>query len=93
MPLLDLGWRGESVYQVDADLIATGRTCIVGASGSGKSYAVGVVCGELCKNKVPFTIVDVEGEFSGLKERYELIWVGEGQGCDIGWSGLNIRIS
>lgn len=91
MPLLDLGWRGEEPFQVDADLVATGRTCVVGASGSGKSYAVGVICEELCKNKVPLALIDVEGEYSGLKERYELIWVSEGRGCDVSWSSLNVE--
>ena len=69
-------------FQVSPDLIATGRTCVIGSSGSGKSYTVGVICEELCKNKVPFVIVDIEGEYSGLKEKFEVIWVGDDEKSD-----------
>src|SRR3972149_3173200 len=91
LPLLQLGWQGEEPFQVDAELIATGRTCIIGASGSGKSFTVGVICEELCKNQIPFALVDVEGEYSGLKEKYEAIWVGEDERCDLHWDNLNIE--
>src|SRR5579872_2034619 len=79
---------GESTepFQVDTNLISTGRTCVIGTSGSGKSYTVGVICEELCKAKVPFAIIDLEGEYSGLKEKYEAIWVGDDEGCDLMWS-------
>ena len=65
------------LFEVSPDLFATGRTCVIGSSGSGKSYTVGVICEELCKNKVPFVIIDIEGEYSGLKEKYDVIWVGD----------------
>jgi hypothetical protein len=42
--LLHLGLDGDEEFVVDANLVATGRTCVIGASGSGKSYAVGVIC-------------------------------------------------
>ena len=72
-------------FQVSPELIATGRTCVIGSSGSGKSYTVGVICEELCKNKVPFVIVDIEGEYSGLKEKYQVIWVGDDEKSDLRW--------
>ena len=72
---------------MSADLIATGRTCVIGSSGSGKSYTVGVLCEELCKSKVPFVIIDIEGEYSGIKKKFEAIWVGDDDGCDIKWGG------
>jgi uncharacterized protein len=80
------GEESKEAFQVSADLIATGRTCVIGSSGSGKSYTVGVLCEELCKNNVPFVIIDVEGEYSGLKEKYEVIWVGDDENCDLKWS-------
>lgn len=73
-------------FEIDASLITTGRTCVIGSSGSGKSYAVGVICEELCKAGVPFAIIDVEGEYSGLKEKFEAVWVGDDEGCDLFWS-------
>lgn len=82
----------NEVFQVNADLLATGRTCVIGSSGSGKSYTVGVICEELCKNSVPFVIIDVEGEYSGIKEKYEAIWVGDHDNCDLKWrNSVNLR--
>jgi DNA-binding Lrp family transcriptional regulator len=89
-PILYLGSDGELPFEVDANTLATGRTCIIGASGSGKSYAVGVMCEELCKSQVPFAIVDTEGEHSGLKEKYEVVLVGDDGACDLQWSSLDL---
>jgi len=72
-------------FEVNADQIATGRTCVIGSSGSGKSYTVAVICEELCKNKVPFVIIDIEGEYSGLKEKFEVIWLGDEDNSDLRW--------
>jgi hypothetical protein len=77
-------------FQVNADSIATGRTCIIGSSGSGKSYAVGVLCEELCKGAVPFALLDTEGEYSGLKDRFEALWIGEDPYCDMKWHEVDI---
>jgi hypothetical protein len=94
MPLLNLGWRDDEPFQVDADVLATGRTCILGASGSGKSYTVGVLCEELFRNKVPFLLIDIEGEYSGLKEKYEAIWIGDNGTdgrCDLKWGEFDVQ--
>jgi hypothetical protein len=88
---LFIGLRDGAPFRVDANAIATGRTCVIGASGSGKSYAVGVICEELCKNRIPFAIVDTEGEYWGLRERYEVIWIGEDVSCDVRWERLEPR--
>ncbi|MDA4118711.1 MAG: DUF87 domain-containing protein [Thaumarchaeota archaeon] len=90
-PTIHLGWDGTEQVVVDANALATGRTCVIGASGSGKSYAVGVICEELCKNKVPFAIVDTEGEHHGLKDKYEVVWVGDEEKCDLQWSAVDLE--
>jgi uncharacterized protein len=79
-------------FQVNAEVVATGRTCVIGSSGSGKSYTVGVICEELCKARVPFVLIDLEGEYSGLKEKYDAIWVGEEEQCDLKWSNLDLAL-
>ncbi len=89
-PLLYLGSDARGPFEVNANVLATGRTCVIGASGSGKSYAVGVICEELCKSQVPFAIVDTEGEHSGLKEKYEVVLVGDDPTCDLQWSSLDL---
>jgi len=90
LPPLVIGSGPGGDFTIDANLVATGRTCVLGSSGSGKSYAVGVVCEELCKAQVPFAIVDTEGEHAGLKEKFEVIWVGEEDGSDISWRNLDL---
>ena len=80
---------GADGFSVDADALATGRTCVIGASGSGKSYAVGVICEELAKASVPFAIVDTEGEYSGLKAKYDVIWVADDEKADERWGAFD----
>jgi hypothetical protein len=89
-PILEVGTGPDGPFAVEANLVATGRTCVLGSSGSGKSYTVGVLCEELCRNQVPFTIVDTEGEHTGLKEKFEVIWVGEEEGADLSWGNLDV---
>lgn len=88
--VLQVGTGPEGPFTLDANLVATGRTCVLGSSGSGKSYAVGVLCEELCRSEVPFAIIDTEGEHTGLKEKFDVIWVGEEAGSDISWEGLDV---
>jgi len=89
-PVLTIGTGAEGPFAIDANLVATGRTCVLGSSGSGKSYAVGVLCEELCRNGVPFAIVDTEGEHTGLKEKYETVWVGVEVESDLTWDSVDI---
>ena len=79
-------------FRVNADIVATGRTCVIGSSGSGKSYTVGVICEELCKSRVPFVIIDIEGEYSGLKEKYEAVWVGDDEKSDLKWNKVDLKL-
>src|SRR5580704_3682046 len=90
-PVLYLGTEGGVPFEINANIVATGRTCVIGASGSGKSYTVGVICEELCKSGVPFAIIDTEGEHSGLKEKYDAVCIGDEPSCDLQWSGLDLE--
>jgi hypothetical protein len=86
MGQLELGTLEDgSIFTARPEVIVTGRSCVVGASGSGKSYAVGVICEALCSAGIPFLVVDTEGEYSGLKEKFEVILVSDEDGCDLKW--------
>lgn len=63
--------------------ILTGRGVIFGKSGSGKSNSAGVIAEELLENNYSLLIVDPEGEYYGLKERYEILHVGNSDICDV----------
>lgn len=56
---------------------------ILGIRGSGKSNTAGVIFEELLRNNYPLSIVDIDGEYFGLKERYEVLVVGHGEGVEI----------
>ncbi len=56
---------------------------ILGIRGSGKSNTAGVIFEELLANNYPLSIVDLEGEYFGLKEKYEVLVVGKGEGVEI----------
>jgi len=56
---------------------------ILGIRGSGKSNTAGVIFEELLHHNYPMSIVDIEGEYFGLKERYEVLVVGTGEGVEI----------
>jgi len=63
--------------------VLTGRSFITGKSGSGKSNTASVVIENLLSNGYPAMIVDVDGEYYGLKEEYEILHAGADDECDI----------
>ena len=69
---------------ISAQQVMTGRCCIIGQSGSGKSFLVGVIAEELGKLGLPFLIVDTEGEYRSLKSLFKAIWISDEPGADLG---------
>jgi hypothetical protein len=62
--------------------LLTGRGFITGKSGSGKSNTAGVVVEELLERGYSLLVVDIEGEYHALAERYEVLHVGASEECD-----------
>jgi len=79
-----------SNLSVDAQELATGRTCVIAQSGAGKSYLIAVLCEKMLKECVPFAIIDTEGEYFSLKQKFQLLWVG-GKEADVELEGVNFR--
>ncbi|MBX0294281.1 helicase HerA domain-containing protein [Haloarcula nitratireducens] len=73
---------GRSVDIPVVELL-TGRGFITGKSGSGKSNTASVVAEKLLDNGFGLLIVDIDGEYYGLKEEYEILHVGGDEECDI----------
>ncbi|RQH01824.1 helicase HerA domain-containing protein [Natrarchaeobius oligotrophus] len=71
---------GESLPVVE---VLTGRGVVLGKSGSGKSNSASVIVEELLDDGFPVLIVDVDGEYFGLKEEYELLHLGADEECDL----------
>jgi len=69
--------------QLDLEEIIGQCVAILGIRGSGKSNTAGVIFEELLRHRYPMSIVDIEGEYFGLKEKYEVLVVGTGDGVEI----------
>lgn len=56
---------------------------ILGIKGSGKTNTAAVLIEELLTTGLPLTIVDIEGEYWGLKEKYEVFVIGRSANVDV----------
>jgi len=77
-------------FAVDAQELVTGRTCVIAQSGAGKSYLIAVLCEKMLEHNVPFCIVDTEGEYFSLKEKFQLLWAG-GKEADVNLDEIDIK--
>ena len=73
---------GES-YTLPVEDLLTGRLFATGKSGAGKSNTGSVIAEGLLERGHPVLVVDVDGEYWGLKEEYELLHVGATDECDL----------
>jgi hypothetical protein len=73
---------GEPVEMPVIEML-TGRGFVTGKSGSGKSNTASVVAERLLDRELGLMIVDVDGEYYGLKEEYEVLHAGADEECDI----------
>jgi len=76
------GRQGRDVSLPVVELL-TGRGFVTGKSGSGKSNTASVVAEELLDSGFGLLIVDVDGEYYGLKEEYEILHAGADEECDV----------
>ena len=73
----------SSDLDLDLEDIIGQCIAILGIRGSGKSNTAGVIFEELLRNNYPLSIIDIDGEYFGLKEKYEVLVVGRGEGVEI----------
>ncbi|MFB6189393.1 MAG: ATP-binding protein [Halapricum sp.] len=76
------GQPGTDVSLPVVELL-TGRGFVTGKSGSGKSNSASVIAENLLDSGYGLLIVDIDGEYYGLKEEYEILHVGGDEECDI----------
>ncbi|MXR51110.1 DUF87 domain-containing protein [Halovenus sp. WSH3] len=79
------GNTGEAGTEVSLPVVEllTGRGFVTGKSGSGKSNSASVIAEKLLDNGFGLLIVDIDGEYYGLKEEYEILHAGADEECDI----------
>jgi len=78
-----LGEQPNETVDLPVVEILTGRGFVTGKSGSGKSNTASVIAENLLDAGFGMLIVDIDGEYYGLKEEYEILHVGADDECDI----------
>jgi len=69
--------------QLKLDDVIGKLIAILGIRGSGKTNTSAVILEELLKYNMPLTIIDIDGEYWGLKEKYEILAVGKSENVDV----------
>ena len=64
---------------------------ILGIRGSGKSNTAGVIFEELLAAQYPMSLVDIDGEYFGLKQKYEVLVVGGGDHADVELNAASVN--
>jgi hypothetical protein len=79
------GGDGEAGTEVSLPVVEllTGRGFVTGKSGSGKSNSASVIAEKLLDSGFGLLVVDIDGEYYGLKEEYEILHAGADEECDI----------
>jgi hypothetical protein len=72
-----LGKSGKAGAWLEIDELVRTRLLIQGNSGSGKSWLIRRLCEQLF-GKIPVIVIDSEGEFASLRERFGYVLVGKG---------------
>lgn len=88
---LTIGKSDGVDFCLSAQTVVTGRTLVAATSGSGKSWTVAVLCEELCKRGVPFAVVDLEGEYWSIRDRYQVLWIGDRSQCNARWESIDFN--
>jgi KaiC/GvpD/RAD55 family RecA-like ATPase len=66
----------KSKVELSLDSFIGERVAVVGISGTGKSNTTAVICEEVLARGLPVTIVDIESEYWGLREKHDLLIAG-----------------
>ncbi len=77
------GSPSASTVELPVVELLTGRGFVTGKSGSGKSNSASVIAEKLLESGFGLLIVDIDGEYYGLKEEYEILHAGADEECDI----------
>lgn len=72
-----VGYAGKSRVELDLEVLLRTRLLIQANSGGGKSWLIRRLAEQLF-GKIPVLIIDPEGEFATLREKYGYVLVGKG---------------
>ncbi|MCP3684406.1 MAG: ATP-binding protein [bacterium] len=72
----------EKTLPFDMNSFLATRGLVISNSGGGKSYAIRKILEET-HGHVQHIVLDLEGEFSSLREKYDYILIGKGENVDV----------
>jgi hypothetical protein len=72
-----------SGFELQTQTLVGRSIAVLGITGSGKTNTAAVLIEELLSNDLPLTIVDIEGEYWGLKERFEILVAGRSEHAEL----------
>lgn len=81
MTSLNIDTKGALPITVEATIGE--KIAILGIAGGGKTNTAAVMIEEFLTNRLPMTIVDIEGEYWGLKEQFDIVIIGRGENVDV----------
>jgi uncharacterized protein len=73
----------KNTLQISTQTLVGKSVAVLGITGSGKSNTAGVLIEELLSNGLPLTIIDIEGEYWGLKESFEVLVAGRSEHAEL----------
>jgi len=83
-----LGHEGDAEVQLDVDVLLVSRLLVQAASGGGKSWVLRRLI-EQTHGYMPQIVIDPEGEFSTLKQRFRFVLCSEDADADIKLSSMS----
>jgi hypothetical protein len=89
MSQIVIGKSGRKNVAIDIDILIRTRLLVQANSGGGKSWLLRLIAEQLF-GKVPIHILDPEGEFASLREKFPFVLIGEGgeAAADVRSAGL-----
>ena len=70
-------------FELQTQTLVGRSVAVLGITGSGKTNTAAVLIEELLSNGLPLTIVDIEGEYWGLKEKFEILVAGRSEHAEL----------
>lgn len=79
--MLDIDYGTQ--LNLDVSSFVGHSIALLGITGSGKTNTAAVLIEELLGHGLPMTIVDIEGEYWGLKQQYDLLIAGKSEHAEL----------
>src|SRR6266567_7046282 len=81
--MLALNIDSSNTFQIQTQTLVGRSVAVLGITGSGKTNTAALLIEELLSSGLPLTVVDIEGEYWGLKEKFEILVAGRSPHAEV----------